>query len=152
MMIIVALLILPLAMIVIALIQNHLPWRSEPGVLARLNRYLASNEVSTTPESAYPELITHHYLQPKAAMLEIVEQAVKSLGWSLQVFDPKKIHAVVTTPMLKFKDDVYISLTALNDEQTSVDIRSVSRAGKGDLGTNTRHILNLYRQIDEQAR
>ena len=139
-------------MIVIVLIQNDLPWRSEPGVLARLNRYLGSNDVSTVTEVAYPELTTHHYLQPKAAMLEIVEQAVTSLGWSLQVSAPEKIHAIVTTPMLKFKDDVYISLTALNDEQTSVDIRSVSRIGKGDLGANTRHVLNLYKQIDEQVR
>ncbi|GMQ96704.1 MAG: hypothetical protein BMS9Abin15_0380 [Gammaproteobacteria bacterium] len=61
------------------------------------------------------------------------------------------VHAVVTTPLLRFKDDIDVRFE-LTDEQTStIHIRSASRFGKGDFGANLSHIMDLQTALNAQA-
>ncbi|MBW2442530.1 MAG: DUF1499 domain-containing protein, partial [Deltaproteobacteria bacterium] len=46
------------------------------------------------------------------------------------------------TALFKFKDDIQIRLN-IGDCGTELHIRASSRIGRGDLGANTRHILEL---------
>lgn len=50
-----------------------------------------------------------------------------------------RIEAVATTLWMGFKDDVVIRVTK-NDTGSLVDIRSLSRVGKGDFGTNAKRV------------
>ncbi|MCZ6526584.1 MAG: DUF1499 domain-containing protein, partial [Gammaproteobacteria bacterium] len=59
-------------------------------------------------------------------------------------------HALVTTPLWKYKDDITIRLTPQTNNATSVYVRSQSRTGKGDLGTNTRHVMDFYQALEIQ--
>ncbi len=54
---------------------------------------------------------------------------------------------VAMTPLCKFKDNIVIRLEAVENSKAAVNIRSISRFGQADFGTNTRHIIDLYSQL-----
>jgi uncharacterized protein (DUF1499 family) len=69
-------------------------------------------------------------------------KAVNELGWEIASQDPQKglIEATDTTFWFGFKDDVVIRIKP-QDNGSRVDIRSVSRVGRSDVGTNAARIL-----------
>ncbi len=144
------LLAIPLLLVVITLIRNDLPWLEAPGPFNRLAYYLGNNEASTSIDSPYVELHPHSYPQEQALLFNSVVNVIKQLGWEIIQEDSKALtlHAVVTTPLFKFKDDVYINIRNKENERI-VNVRSKSRMGKGDLGTNTRHVLDFYSHLNQ---
>jgi len=145
------LLCIPLALVMGALIQNDLPWNDPPGVFKRLHHYITTNIAETTTGSTYPELILREYDLPAEEFFKILEASVNKLGWEItgRRDETYSILAVVTTPLRGYKDDVLIHLLPLWENRNHLYIRSNSRVGHGDLGTNTRHILDLYNQIEK---
>ena len=145
------LLCIPLALVMGALIQNDLPWIDPPGVFKRLHHYITTNIAETTTGSTYPELILREYDLPAEEFFKILEASVNKLGWEItgRRDETYSILAVVTTPLRGYKDDVLIHLLPLWENRNHLYIRSNSRVGHGDLGTNTRHILDLYNQIEK---
>ncbi len=132
------------------LISNDLPWSDPPGMGSRLMTYLSTNVAETTPDTAFPELRPRTYAAPAALMFDVARRAAAALHWELSTVDPeaRKIEAVVTTRIIKFKDDVTIWVKADGEERSTLFARSASRVGKGDLGANTRHIMNLFEAVD----
>jgi uncharacterized protein (DUF1499 family) len=67
--------------------------------------------------------------------------AARDLGWQIVAADAAtgRIEATVTTQWFGFRDDVVIRV-APNGAGSRIDIRSVSRVGKSDLGANARRI------------
>jgi uncharacterized protein (DUF1499 family) len=67
---------------------------------------------------------------------------VSARGWELVSDDAasRRIEATDTTRWFGFKDDVVIRVSALPDGGSRVDMRSISRVGRGDVGTNARRI------------
>lgn len=68
--------------------------------------------------------------------------------WEVIVNDSNFIKAVVKTPTLRFRDDV--QLLFLPDEQI-IQVRSSSRLGLSDLGTNARRVETLRHQLMLEA-
>ncbi|MCP4075782.1 MAG: DUF1499 domain-containing protein [Gammaproteobacteria bacterium] len=64
--------------------------------------------------------------------------AIKKSEGEILVNDGKYCHAVFTSTLFRFKDDLEI---VLNDSQ--IEIRSASRAGKSDLGQNRKRVEKL---------
>jgi len=58
------------------------------------------------------------------------------------------IEAVARTPILGFRDDVVIRVRATTDG-TRIDVRSASRYGRHDLGTNAARVRSLVSDIDD---
>ena len=67
--------------------------------------------------------------------------AAGRMGWEIVAVDREagRVEAIATTFWLRFKDDVVI-LVREHAGGTRVDVRSKSRVGVGDLGTNARRI------------
>lgn len=147
---VITLLCIPLALVMGAFIQNDLPWNDSPGVFKRLQQYTTINVAETTAESIYPELILREYDHPADELFKILQASVNKLGWEVVGHHDEtySIMGVVTTPLRGYKDDVLIRLLPLSDNRNHLYIRSSSREGYGDLGTNTRHILDLYQQLE----
>lgn len=141
-----------LALIVGGLLLNQPPWSEPPGSGARLRVYLNTNRAATSDATAFAELRPRRYQIAPDLVLVRIEKAVRALGWEIRSFDPaaRKVEATVTTPLLRFKDDVVIELQSGSDGVV-VQIVSQSRIGKGDLGANARHIVDLYRTLDLTA-
>lgn len=58
------------------------------------------------------------------------------------------IEAVARTPILGFRDDVVVRVRATLDG-ARIDVRSASRYGRHDLGTNAKRVRNLIDDIDD---
>ena len=132
------------------LISNDLPWSDPPGMGTRLLTYLSTNVAETTPDTAFPELRPRTYAAPAALMFDVARRAAEALHWELSTveLEERKIEAVVTTRVIKFKDDVTIWVESDGEERSTLFARSASRVGKWDLGANTRHLMNLFETVD----
>jgi uncharacterized protein (DUF1499 family) len=64
--------------------------------------------------------------------------------WEITVADGNFIQAVVKTPLMGFRDD--IQLLFLPDDQL-IQVRSSSRLGLSDTGTNARRVETLREQL-----
>jgi uncharacterized protein (DUF1499 family) len=67
--------------------------------------------------------------------------AARGMGWDIIEVNPSegRIEATDTTFWFGFKDDVVIRIAAA-DQGSRIDVRSVSRVGKSDVGTNAKRI------------
>jgi uncharacterized protein (DUF1499 family) len=67
---------------------------------------------------------------------------VRAREWEIVAADEaeRRIEATDTTFWFGFKDDLAIRVSALPDGGSRVDVRSVSRVGLSDVGTNARRI------------
>ncbi|MGB0722000.1 MAG: DUF1499 domain-containing protein [Gammaproteobacteria bacterium] len=134
-----------------AVLLNRVPLGEAPGPGARLAAYLTSNVRETRSDSPYPELRPRRYVADVERVRAAVLSAMDAMGWAVVPSDGSEtaVMAVVTTRLWRFKDDVSVRVVA-EGEVSRVDVRSASRVGKGDLGANTRHILDLYAELDHR--
>jgi uncharacterized protein (DUF1499 family) len=135
------------------IISNNLPMTDPPGLLTRVVTYLNTNVAQTTQDSAFPELRMSRYQAPPALLIDIARRAAEALGWEVTGSDPEAytVRAVVTTKLFRFQDDVFIRAHVAQPSGSALYIRSSSRVGKGDLGTNARHVMNLSEAVYQLA-
>ncbi len=93
-------------------------------------------------KSHYPDIQPLYLTLEPLKAFDICLSIVKQRQWEIINFDEaqKKIECVVTTNMMKFKDDVVIQVFTNGENQTRIEMRSKSRVGKGDLGANAKRI------------
>jgi uncharacterized protein (DUF1499 family) len=143
------LILVPIALAAGALWLNRVPLFAAPGFLPRLHAYLGSNSVRLDTASAYPELRGVEIDGDAGTVLRRVKEACRSLGWEIAEVDEDTytVHAVVTTSLLHFKDDIRIRLEPLDRGRVRLAARSDSRVGRGDFGANTRHLVDLVETL-----
>jgi len=144
------LVLLGAALIAAGLIANRLPLTEPPGLLTRLSTYLNTNVAETQENSPFPELRPRRYEAPPELLFDVARRAAQNLKWEITALDAgkKEIQAVVTTKVWGFKDDVTIQVQPAQPSGNWLWVRSASRVGKGDLGANTRHVLDLVQAVD----
>lgn len=142
-----------LLMLGIAIFQNNLPLTSPPGLMERLRIYLTTNIAVTSADPLLPEMQVRAYPDNAESLYEASINAIKSLGWEVASQDSnrREIHALVTTPLWSFVDDVMIRIEPDEGSRNTVHLQSSSRKGRGDLGTNSRHILDFYHALEHQV-
>ena len=101
-------------------------------------------ELAKQQHDAYPDLKPGSVSSPPEAAFPLALQAATDMGWKIVDSDPKslRIEATDTTWWFGFKDDIVVRLTP-SPTGSRIDVRSVSRVGKSDVGTNARRI-NAY--------
>ena len=100
-----------------------------------------SQEVARQQREAYPDIKPLVLEMPAAQVFDRAVRAAHDQGWEVVVVnaDAWRIEATDTTTFFGFKDDVVVRLTPM-DGRTVVDVRSVSRVGRSDVGANARRI------------
>jgi len=103
-------------------------------------------------KAAFPDLVTQTIDMPTPQVFAAAEQVVMDMGWELVASDmlDGRIEATDTTRWFGFKDDVVIRIVG-DDTATWVDVRSKSRLGKGDMGTNARRIRAFLTALTEKT-
>jgi uncharacterized protein (DUF1499 family) len=147
------LLLLALSLAFGAIWLNRVPITAEPGWAKRLLVYLTRNEAVTGDKHEFPELRPREYAVPAAELFAAVRASVVTLGWQIKSFDPaeRQLHAVVSTSLLDFKDDLRLQVDAANsDTRSRLSARSGSRVGRADFGANLGHILELQRALGQR--
>ena len=111
------------------------------------------NDVTTGATPEYPDLRPQSFAQPPAQVFGAVEAVARELGWEVTESDRDHgvLHAVATTRLWRFKDDVTVTL-AEKANQVEVGVRSHSRIGKGDLGANARRIRLFQSELEKKLR
>ena len=113
------------------------------------------NDISTDPKEqseaqrrAYPDIQPLRLAAAPNIAFERAKGAIEEAGWQIVREDPSagRIEAVATTFWFGFKDDVVIRIAA-DGPGSRVDMRSKSRVGKGDLGTNAQRIRIYQRRL-----
>lgn len=139
------------SLLVAGIVSNRLPLNDPPGFGPRISNYLSTNVAETSGDSVYPELKLRRYEAPPALLFDVARRAVQGLKWEVVSMDETKseIKAVVTTKVWKYQDDVTIQIQPAQPSGSWLWIRSASRVGKGDLGANTRHVMDLIRYVDD---
>ena len=89
----------------------------------------------------YPDLAPITLPQPPAEVFDRALAVAQEAGWEIVTADKStgRIEATDTTRWFGFKDDVVVRIMPWGSG-TRVDVRSVSRVGRSDLGTNARRI------------
>jgi uncharacterized protein (DUF1499 family) len=109
-------------------------------------------EVARQQRQAYPDIEPLVLSMGVRAAFDRALAVVRDLGWD--VVDSQqtegRIEAVDTTFWFGFKDDVVIRLRGMGTG-TRVDVRSKSRVGLGDTGTNARRVRELLRRLQSPA-
>jgi uncharacterized protein (DUF1499 family) len=139
------------ALLALGVRGNRLPMDDPPGSFVRINTYLNTHVAETREGSAFPELRPRSYTLPADALYAKVKEAIGTLPrWEIAeaADDRREVHAVVTSALFRFKDDVTASVMPQPGGRPMVMVTSVSRVGKGDLGTNTRHVIDLYDALE----
>jgi uncharacterized protein (DUF1499 family) len=98
-------------------------------------------DVPAAQRLAYPDIQPVVLSQPPAQAVQLAHQAAKDLGWDIVGFDPTagRIEATDTTRYFGFKDDVVVRVVP-ESTGSRVDVRSESRVGGGDAGTNAKRV------------
>ncbi|ACL72760.1 protein of unknown function DUF1499 [Thioalkalivibrio sulfidiphilus HL-EbGr7] len=112
------------------------------GAAFTLSRWPVINDVRTGETPEYPDIQPQYLPAPPEQVYEAALNAVRGFGWEILEKDPAtgRIEAVATTRFLRFKDDISIRIQAAEQGGSRVEMRSRSRVGRGDLGTNARRI------------
>jgi len=97
---------------------------------------------------AYPDIGPLELALPPAAAFARALDAAKGMGWEVVATDAVagRIEATATTPWFGFRDDVVVRVTP-TATGSRIDVRSVSRVGKSDLGTNARRIRDYVARL-----
>jgi uncharacterized protein (DUF1499 family) len=108
----------------------------------------AGAEVAAQQAAAYPDIVPIVLEQPPAQAFETAQRAVADMGWELIAAIPAegRIEATDTTFWYGFKDDVVIRIRA-DGAGSRLDIRSKSRVGRSDVGTNARRIREFRERL-----
>ena len=127
------------------------------GWLRRLGRSiwrgLTQNAVQTSPNAEDPRLRGRTYSVPFAKVWdEIVGMIVSNKRWQLiRAHEGEgSIRAEARTLVFRFVDDVWFRVKLDENALTRVDMRSASRIGNADLGTNARRIHRFLRKLDRK--
>lgn len=106
------------------------------------------NDVSTGQTPEYPDLQQQVFQKPIDEVFNAALAVAKATGWQVTRTDLEtgRIDAVATTKLWKFKDDVTVSFGSQGNTVT-VNLRSHSRIGKGDLGANARRIRQFQSDL-----
>ena len=91
---------------------------------------------------AYPDVVPVELDVAAERALSDAVAAARELGWEVIAVDRTRglLEAIDTTFWFRFKDDIVVRVRAIGPSRSRVDVRSKSRIGRGDLGTNARRI------------
>jgi uncharacterized protein (DUF1499 family) len=127
-------------------------------VLARLrprgsNAYPGAR-AAELQRKAYPDLEALEYNAPAQTAYKVALNVVTRRGWHIVDAMPPSarragsIEAVARTLIMGFRDDVVVRVRVFGG-RSRIDVRSASRYGTYDFGTNARRIANLLSDIDD---
>lgn len=106
-------------------------------------------EIARQQKNWFPEIGPLELQVDQQKAYDYALQAARNMSWwKIQATHPDEhmIEATSTIPWFGFKDDIVIRVTNTSGK-SRIDVRSVSRIGKGDLGMNARRIKDYLGKV-----
>jgi uncharacterized protein (DUF1499 family) len=107
-------------------------------------------DLAAQQQAAYPDIQPVTLRLPGSQAFAQARKAAEAMGWDIVASNPEegRIEATDTTLWFGFKDDIVIRIRSQDDE-SRIDVRSVSRVGKSDVGKNAQRIRAYIRRLIE---
>ncbi len=104
--------------------------------------------VAEQQKQVYSDLRTEVLDLSAGRAFDLALATARAAGWRIVAAEPVegRIEATDTTFWFGFTDDIVIRITAAG-ERALLDIRSVSRVGKSDVGANARRIRSYLKRL-----
>lgn len=98
-------------------------------------------DVAAQQQAAYPDIRPIILPIPVSEALRLVQQAAEAMGWDIVSVNRTEglLEATDTTFWFGFKDDIVVRVRPAGTG-SRIDVRSVSRVGRSDVGTNAQRI------------
>jgi uncharacterized protein (DUF1499 family) len=127
--------------------ETILPLRAD----ARNPASYAGPAVAAQQREAYPDIAPADYPIPTEAAFEAALAAAGAMGWDVVAIDQAagRIEASDRTFWFGFVDDIVIRVRP-TDAGSRIDVRSVSRVGVGDIGTNAARVRAYLAELEGQ--
>jgi uncharacterized protein (DUF1499 family) len=108
----------------------------------------AGAETAAQQRAAYPDLAPLFLPVTESEAFARAERAARDLGWAIVAADRAagRLEATDTTFWFGFKDDVVVRIRAV-EGGSRIDVRSKSRLGRSDVGTNARRIRTFLDRV-----
>lgn len=121
-------------------------------MLKRILIGLVRSHELTGEKAKDPNLKTRYYkISREKAWDEVVAEIKKMPGYKVLHEVPNVGEIVVEKKTITGRtQDITLTLFAVSPVKTAIDIYSASRGSLGDLGSNYRTILELFKQIDKR--
>lgn len=105
-------------------------------------------DIARQQAGAYPDVVPLLLDAPADLAFKRALDAAHSMGWKIVGADSasRLIEATDRTPWFGFYDDVVVRIREAGG-QSRIDVRSVSRVGRSDVGTNARRIRTFLDRI-----
>jgi hypothetical protein len=109
-------------------------------------------DVPGAQRSAYPDIQPLVLPQPPERAAQLAHEAARDMGWDIVAFAPAegRIEGTDTTFYFGFKDDVVIRVRP-DAAGSRIDVRSESRVGLGDAGTNVKRVRAYLAKLRERS-
>lgn len=109
---------------------------------------IATDAQDKRQRDAYPDIQPILLAAPKEKAFERAAAAAQAMGWEIVARDAVagRIEAVDTTLWFGFKDDVTVRVVSV-PAGSRVDVRSRSRVGRSDIGTNAKRIRGFRAEL-----
>ena len=109
-------------------------------------------EVAAKQREAYPDIRPLILDIPPERAFDKALSAAQRMRWKIVEADSRqmRIEATDTTSWFGFRDDIVIRITPLGTK-SRVDVRSASRVGLSDVGTNAARIRKYFRELAKSA-
>ena len=104
--------------------------------------------VAAAQQQAYPDIVPYLSPLPPATLLAQAAMVERAAGWEIVAVDPQqgRIEATETSLLFGFKDDIVIRITP-HERGSRLDIRSMSRVGRSDVGVNAQRIRRFLKRL-----
>jgi uncharacterized protein (DUF1499 family) len=99
-------------------------------------------------KETYPDIGPLYLGVPPSQAFDRALSAARGMGWEIVANDPAqgRVEATATTFWFGFKDDIVVRVTA-EGNGSRVDVRSLSRIGKSDVGANARRVRDYLAKV-----
>jgi uncharacterized protein (DUF1499 family) len=107
------------------------------------------DSIAAQQREGYPELGPLVLETSSAEVFHLALETARDMGWEMVDSDPNegRIEATDTTFWFGFKDDIVVRVAEAAEGGTRVDVRSVSRVGRSDVGTNAARIDEFLERL-----
>jgi hypothetical protein len=121
------------------------------GGRAEIERLAPRERWKTLHREAYPDLRTVRVPWPVEETVRRAARLAGERGWEVATVDVRQgvMEAVATTRFFRFKDNVVVRVTPITGggQGSMVDMRSISRVGVSDVGTNAKRIREFLADL-----
>jgi uncharacterized protein (DUF1499 family) len=104
--------------------------------------------VAAAQQQAYPDIVPYRSPLPPATLFAQAAMVARAAGWEIVAVEPQqgRIEATAISLLFGFKDDIVIRITP-HEGGSQLDIRSMSRVGRSDVGVNARRIHHFLQRL-----